>query len=240
MLKVGHRGACGYEPENTIRSFRRAIDLGVDMIECDVYRCKSGEAVVMHDPTVNRTTDGTGRVHDLTLSEIRELRINGTEQVPTLQEVIDLCRGKIRINVEIKEEADAEAALEVIKKNDAYGWTMISSNYVSPLTRAHELDSNLTTALIFYSTKTDFRDVLFGIMCRLALPITYFVIMKRVRQSGASWVNLMKQLAIPPLTNRLKKNGLHIGVWTINTPQEITRMTTLGVDALIGNYPDRF
>lgn len=240
MLKVGHRGAAGHEPENTLRSFRRAISLGVDMVECDVYRCKSGEPVVIHDSTVDRTTNGRGKVHDLTLEELKKLSISGTETIPTLQEVIDLCRGKILINVEIKDSEDAEAALEIIKKNDAFSWVMISSNYLHPLTFAHKLDEKLQTALIFYSTKTDARDLFFALACLLVLPFTIYMIKRRAKKSGAKWVNLMKQLTNHYTVKVLKKMGLKVGVWTPNTKDEIKKYTGIGVDAIITNFPDRF
>ncbi len=100
-LKIGHRGAPVQLPENTISGFHRAVALGVDGIELDVHLCKSGEAVVIHDDTVDRTTDGRGRVADMTLSELRGLRVNGTECVPTLAEVFEAL-GDIRYYIEIK------------------------------------------------------------------------------------------------------------------------------------------
>ena len=73
MLKIGHRGAAGYAPENTLLSFQKAMDLGVDMIELDVYVCKTGELVVIHDEKVERTTNGTGYIREKTFSELRSL-----------------------------------------------------------------------------------------------------------------------------------------------------------------------
>src|SRR5690242_11883524 len=90
MQIIGHRGASGYEPENTLASFKEALALGVDMIELDVYVIKTGELVVMHDSTVNRTTNGTGRVEALSLKELRQLDAGAGEKVPLLSEVLDL------------------------------------------------------------------------------------------------------------------------------------------------------
>ncbi|MFA5052213.1 MAG: glycerophosphodiester phosphodiesterase family protein [Patescibacteria group bacterium] len=239
MLKVGHRGSAGHEPENTLRSFRRAISQGADMVECDVYRCKSGEPVVIHDPTVDRTTDGHGLVHDLTLKEMKQLNIDGSETIPTLQEVLDICRGKIQVNIEIKETVDAEAALTVVKRNNAYSWTMISSNYTKPLQQAHRLDPHLKTALIFYSTKTDARDVMFAMVCLAALPLSLRIMMNHAKKAGALWINVMRQLVNDFTVSVLKKHGYNIGVWTVNTPEEIKKMKSLGVDAIISNFPDR-
>ena len=84
VVKVGHRGAAGHEPENTLRSFRRAMELGADMVELDVHICGSGELVVIHDETVDRTTDGTGEVAKLTLDELKTLDAGRGERIPTL------------------------------------------------------------------------------------------------------------------------------------------------------------
>ena len=103
MVNVtGHRGAAGLEPENTLRSFQRALDLGVDAIELDVHLTKDQHLVVIHDATVDRTTDGSGVVGDLTLHKIQQLDAGLGEHVPTLQEVIDLVAHKAILQIELK------------------------------------------------------------------------------------------------------------------------------------------
>ena len=94
MIIIGHRGAMGYEPENTLRSFQKALDLGVDMIEFDVHLCKSGELVVFHDEKVNRTTNGQGYIAQKSLEKLKELDAGQGEKIPTLEEVLDLVKGK--------------------------------------------------------------------------------------------------------------------------------------------------
>ena len=93
VLRIGHRGAAGHAPENTLVSFEKAIDLGCDMTELDVHICGSGELVVIHDETVDRTTNGSGRVSELTLREIKILDAGDGEEIPTLEEVLELLRG---------------------------------------------------------------------------------------------------------------------------------------------------
>ena len=102
MIKVGHRGARAYEPENTLRSFKKAIELGVDAVELDVRKTKDGEIVVIHDADVKRTTDGEGLVSDLTLKEIRELKTEKDERIPTLEETFDFLDKKVKIFVELE------------------------------------------------------------------------------------------------------------------------------------------
>ena len=92
---IAHRGASDDEPENTLRAFRRAIELGADMVELDVHLSRDGHVVVIHDDDVARTTDGTGEVPSLTLGELRRLNAGKGERIPTLQEVIDLVRGGV-------------------------------------------------------------------------------------------------------------------------------------------------
>src|SRR5438046_1238870 len=94
IIVTGHRGAAGLEPENTLRSFRRACDLGVDRVETDVHLTRDRRLVCIHDATVDRTTDGSGAVGDLTLEEIRRLDAGKEERIPTLTEAIDVVRGR--------------------------------------------------------------------------------------------------------------------------------------------------
>ena len=89
MEVIAHRGASYFEPENTLRSFRRAVEMGADRVEVDVRLSKDNKLVVIHDPRVDRTTNGTGRVKDMTLQELKSLDAGKGEKIPTLQEVID-------------------------------------------------------------------------------------------------------------------------------------------------------
>ena len=99
MLKIGHRGARGYAPENTLKSFQKAIELGVDAVELDVQLCKSGELIVMHDDTVDRTTDGSGFVKKLKLKDLKKLDAGMGERIPTLEEVLDLVNRRVKVNI---------------------------------------------------------------------------------------------------------------------------------------------
>ena len=114
MLKIGHRGAMGYAPENTLKSFDLAIQMGAPMIEIDVTQCASGEAVVIHDDRVDRTTNGEGYVSDLSLAELKKLDAGDGEQIPTLKETLDALRGKCHLNVELKSERVVEEVVKVL------------------------------------------------------------------------------------------------------------------------------
>lgn len=102
MLRIAHRGASGYAPENTLAAFKKALEFDIDVIELDVHLTKDNHLVVIHDKTVNRTTDGKGKVADKTLAELQKLDAGNGEKIPTLQEVLDLVNRKALVSIEIK------------------------------------------------------------------------------------------------------------------------------------------
>ncbi len=115
VLKIGHRGAMGYEPENTLRSFQKALDLGVDMIELDVYLCKTGELVVIHSDKLSRTTDGRGFVRNMSFKELEEMDAGKGEKIPSLQQVLDLIDKKTIVNIELKGPGTAKPSINIIE-----------------------------------------------------------------------------------------------------------------------------
>ena len=115
ILKIGHRGAAGLEPENTLRSFGKAISLGVDAVEFDLHKCKTGELVAIHDSSVNRTTNGIGLVADLTLAELKLLDAGAEETIPTFSEILDFINKRVKVFIEIKEKGIAELIFHEIE-----------------------------------------------------------------------------------------------------------------------------
>ena len=116
VLKIGHRGARAYEPENTLLSFQRAIELGVDAVELDVRKTKDNEIVVIHDADVSKTTDGSGLVSELTLEEIKRFVTEKDEKIPTLEEVLDSVGKRVKVLVELKETGIEEQVLGLIRQ----------------------------------------------------------------------------------------------------------------------------
>ena len=106
FLVIGHRGAMGYETENTIASIEKAIELGVSMIEIDVLRIKSGELMVFHDKRVDRLTNGAGEIEDYYMSDVLALNLVGGHKIPTLQQVLKAVDGRVKINIELKAAAN--------------------------------------------------------------------------------------------------------------------------------------
>ncbi|MCL5958436.1 MAG: glycerophosphodiester phosphodiesterase [Chloroflexi bacterium] len=228
---IGHRGAMGRAPENTMASFQKGVDLGADLIELDVHLSKDGELVVMHDPTVDRTTNGKGWIKDLTLKEIRMLdagvrfdpRFAG-QKVPTLEEVLHWARGRTRLLIEIK---NGPVYYERIEES------------VAAAVRLHRMvDSCAVISFDHYSVKrlkalsTDIRTgVLYA--CRPVDPLHL------ARTSGAQILMPNRAYATPDLVDAAHQAGLAVYVWTVNDPSEMECVAGLHVDAIGTNYPDR-
>ncbi len=224
MIKIGHRGACGYEPENTLRSFASAMQLGVDMVELDVYTCKSGEIVVIHDQNVDRTTNGTGFVADKTLSELKTLATGKGEQIPTLSEVLDHINRKVKVNIELKGDNTAKPVFELIEKyikqsDWSYNDFIISSFNEQELYEIRRLSNKLRIGVFVWDASKDFME--------LVAAISAYSIMVFFKL-------LTKEMLI-----RAQAKGLLTIVWTVNKREDIERMKLLGVDGIISDYPDK-
>lgn len=223
VVKVGHRGAAGHEPENTLRSFRRAMELGADMVELDVHLCGSGELVVIHDETVDRTTDGTGEISKMTLDELRALDAGRGERIPTLQEVIDLTTGRMGINVELKGLGTAGPALEHIEGAVDEGWKIsefkVSSFHLEELSAIRELSEDVRTGVLF--------------------ALDDGGIIEFAERNGAYSLNPNHRTVTADLVARAHELGLKIFAWTVNESEDIARIKELGVDGIISDYPDR-
>jgi len=224
VVNVGHRGAAGHEPENTLRGFRRAMELGADMVELDVQICSSGEMVVIHDDTVDRTTNGTGAVDELTFEELRRLDAGGGERIPTLDEVIDVADREIGVNVELKGLGTAGPVHEVIERAiSEKGWSqegfIVSSFHLGELVAIRELSDEVRTGVLF----------------------------ARERGGIVEFAELNRAYSIHPyfgsvdadFIGEAREKGLRMFVWTVNDPADIGDMKALGVDGIISDYPDR-
>ena len=115
MLKIGHRGAPGYEPENTLRSFTKALELGVDMIEFDVRVCKGGDLIISHESTPNDAAGNKELIENLTLAELKQYDVGKGERIPTLTEALDLINRRAMVNIELKGENTAGPVATVVK-----------------------------------------------------------------------------------------------------------------------------
>ncbi|MDH4330611.1 MAG: glycerophosphodiester phosphodiesterase family protein [Candidatus Moranbacteria bacterium] len=150
---VGHKGAAGYAPENTLTSFQKAIDVGCDRAELDVRLTKDNQVVVFHDKEVSALTDGEGFVNEMTLDEIKKLNCGDGEKIPTLQEVVDLCKDKIDLQIELKAEGTPELVNEIVVKNEIEDQVVITSFKENFLKEIKSLNPDLKVGLLFYTNE---------------------------------------------------------------------------------------
>ena len=224
-LKIAHRGASAYEPENTLRAFRKAIELGADMIEVDVRLSRDGHPVIMHDATVDRTTDGTGYVRDKTLAELKGLDAGHGEQIPTLQEAMELVQGRCGLYIELKEREAARPVVDAIHANGFKG-VIVGSSDPDSIREVKRLDPEIPTSMLVRETDKDFINP--------ALAV------------GADYVHLCWEnrsptphnLLTPELLSSLRSHGLGIIIWHEERPEEIQEIKKLDVDGICSDKPD--
>ena len=218
-LCIGHRGAKGHQPENTLPSFARAIDLGCDWVELDVHLLE-GELIVIHDSSVNRTTNGSGAIETFSLEALRRLDAGNGAQIPTLTEVTDLIANRCGINVELKGKHTAAAVSDHLSKLCDNGW---------------HADRFLISS--FYHRELALADPKFhrGALFAKRLPDEW----ERAARLGAYSVNFELKDVDEALVNLAHEKGYRIFVYTVNKPRDIERMLALGVDGLFSDYPDR-
>ena len=218
MLKIGHRGAKGYEAENTLASFAKAIELNVDAIELDVHLSSDGEIMVIHDETLNRTTTKTGFVSDFSAPELKRLGI------PTLEEVILLVNRRCVINIEIKEATATPKVLQLIEKSVneqhwKYNQFQISSFNWEALSMVSKINSKIAIGVLAEAS----------IEKALAFAI----------QIKAHSINPYFKLLNSENVNLIHSNGFKIYTWTVNTPEDLIFVKSLNVDGIISDFPDR-
>ena len=224
MIKIGHRGAKGFIAENTLESFQKALDLGVDAVELDVNLCASGELVVFHDFTVDRMTNGSGEVHKLTLSELKGLKISNQYEIPTLTEVFDLIDRKCLINVELKGHETAQAAVESIEKYiGEKAWQY--EDFIVSSFQKEELEGVFTLN----------KEIQLGILTQASV------------EQALEWAGELSAKAIHPhfslLTeencNEAQAKGYQIFTWTVNHEEDIQRLQHYKINGIISDFPDR-
>lgn len=224
FLKIGHRGAKGLEPENTLRSFSKAIDLGVDMIEFDVRLTKDKKVVVIHDDKLDRTTNGKGLVKEKDLKEIKKLSAGKKERIPTLEETLDLVAKRVKVNIELKGEKTAKPVSKIIDKylkNKKWplGYFFVSSFNYQELEDFKKFQPKVKLGIIAENKETDF--------------------LKAAKQLRAFSINLPMELINKKLVKNLHGKGFKIFVWTVNKKSDIIEMKLLEIDGIISDYPNR-
>jgi len=218
VVVTGHRGAAALEPENTLRGIRRAMEIGVDQVEVDIHLTRDGRLVVIHDETVDRTTNGHGRVRDLTFEEMRDLDAGKGEVVPTLEEVISLVKGKVTLQVELKGIGVEERAVEIVEEAGIVDEVMFTSFRHPALKAVKEMNPSVQTGVLFYCLPID--------PCRLALD------------AEAEAIHPNIQFVDREMARRAHVLGLKVFAWNADVEGEMRRVIGTGIDGLGSNRPD--
>ena len=244
FLIVAHRGGGGLAPENTLASIKKSINTGADMIEVDVHLTKDNEVVIFHDETVNRTTNGEGKVHEMTLAELKELDAGSWfdgayagETVPTLDEVLKLIDGQVQCLIEIKSkehliyEGFAEKIVDIINANGAKTWSIVQSYEEEYLETAYAYDPEIKIKKI--------------IMGEESSHILSFFIESKEYVTGRNKHHYLETLnphyssLSQRRVHKIKARGYKVITYPVNERKEMIKMLNMGVDGIITDYPDR-
>ena len=239
-MLVAHRGGAGLAPENTLAAFESGIAQKADAVEMDVHLSKDGEVVVIHDPELSRTTDGSGNVADLTLAEIRKYNAAakfkgapvGPQKVPTLQEVVDLVNGRVALQVEIKVKPDGtrypgieQKVVDILRTANMIDKTVIISFDWPTLQAIKAIEPRLKTGAL--ATSNVFNNVK-----------DLAIIAQQVKAVGADYMGPEKSYLTADLLAALRQQGIGGGAWTVDDPAEMRKLAALNPDFLTTNRPD--
>ena len=227
-LVIAHRGASAYEPENTLRAFDLAIHQGAQMIELDLQVTCDNQVVVIHDQTLNHTTNLTGLVDRLTLAEIKRADAGKGERVPTLDETLDLTIGKVRLYLEIKDRRAALPTLQIVRSRQCQSQVMLASFDIELMRRLGEEVRDIELGLILGNAT--FHPM---VRWREAFPWLAF------RGVNYQVLCMQVELCYGYLAARARANGKKLYVWTADKERQFARMTSIGVDGIVTNTPDR-
>ena len=230
MWIIGHRGASGHAPENTLAAFRRAVELGARFIETDLQLSRDSRLVAMHDDTLDRTTNGRGPVNRLTLAELRELDAGSWfgpqfagERIPTLEEILQFAR-----------ETDVVFYLE-IKASGAWG---MEHTVVGALREAQEVVRPVVLsfdAAALVAVRRIEPTLMTGFLFQWPLEDA----VERAISVGARQLAPHGDQVTPELVTAARRNNLQVVTWTINGPAQMRALISAGVDGIMTDYPDR-
>ncbi|MDP3181541.1 MAG: glycerophosphodiester phosphodiesterase family protein [Desulfobaccales bacterium] len=218
MVKImGHRGAPAYEPENTLRSIRRALKMGVAAVEVDVQLTRDGLLVVIHDDTLDRTTNGHGAVKDFTFAELRALDAGKGEPIPSLKEVVDLIKGRAHLVVELKQPEAAPALLQFFQDHLIFDAAQVISFWHPVLKTLKEQEPRLRTGVLMVGCPAD--------PAGLALAARAETLVLNYR-----YVNR-------ELVDAAHRQGIRVIVWNIDDPEILKPYLAMNLDAIGTNRP---
>lgn len=225
-LSIGHRGAKGYVAENTYESISKAIELGVDGIEIDVFKCASGELVLFHDKDLKELTGESGLIENLTIKELEQFLVLGKYKIPTLKDVLTRIEKPLFVNIELKGLNTAQATSKIIADiSRSTSWSLehfiVSSFNWDELEQFRSIDKNTPVGVLVSKSMSINEAIEFG---------------KRI---NAQAIHPNFKLLNDKAVKKIKNNGFKIYTWTVNNEDDINFMKKLKVDGIISDYPDR-
>lgn len=220
-LVISHAACGGHAAENTLAGIRKAIELGAEAIEVDVQASKDGVPVLMHDFTVNRTTNGSGGVFSLSVDELRMLDVGG-EPVPTLAEALDLTTGRVLLVMEIKQPGIEQNIVRIVRQSKALNEVMVWSFLPPVIVGIRREEPLIPTALIVPAE---------------ALP-RWPDLKRRALMLGAQGVSVSCVAVDQAVAEDCLRSGLALYTWTPDCKKEIARLVGLGVDGVCSNFPE--
>jgi glycerophosphoryl diester phosphodiesterase len=220
VWNVAHRGASAERPENTVPAFELAVAQGADVIEADVRASADGELLILHDPELDRTTSGTGLLRDLAASEARRLDAGDGERIPSVPEVLEVARGRVRCNLDLKEVEVVEPTVRLVQEVGM----LPSVTFISFLPEAWDLVERLSpeSALI---QLVDSASALAGLTMGDGV------------RSTAAGVGIPYGLVSAEMVERLRRHGLGVFAWTVDDDAEMRRLIDDGVNGIVTNRP---
>lgn len=224
FLVIGHRGAMGYETENTIASIEKAIELGVSMIEIDVLRIKSGEVMVFHDKRVDRLTNGAGEIEDYYMTDVLALNLVGGHKIPTLQKVLKAVDGRVKINIELKGKRTASKVDQIIRVYERReGYPL--SNYVISSFDWEELGA--------------FRALNQEVDVAVLTDADPLQAISKAQELNAIAINPYYKNINAEIVEQIHNAGFKVYTYTVNEEADIASVKDMGVDGIFCDYPDR-
>jgi glycerophosphoryl diester phosphodiesterase len=221
MVKiVVHRGAAGYAPENTILSFQTATKIGCDRTELDVRLSKDNQVVVFHDEEISRVTNGAGFVHELSLAELKKFDLPDGQKIPTLQEVIDICKNKIDLQIELKAQGTPRLVNEILLKNAFVDHAVITSFDSELLQEIKKINPNLKVGLLFREYSTD--------------------VWKLVEEIPLDFIGPRGNIVTEELVNKAHRLGKPVYAYHVKEKELGEKLIALGVDEIGTDFPNLF
>jgi glycerophosphoryl diester phosphodiesterase len=230
LLAIAHRGASGHAPENTFAAFRKAIAMGAGFIETDLQLSRDARLVAIHDATVNRTTNGQGAVHDLTLAELRRLDAGSWfgsefagERIPTIEEILDFAKKHdVVFYLELKPSGSwggEHALISALRESGEIARTVVISFDPAILANVRNIEPTVMTGLLFEGQISD--------------PLAKAI------EIGARQLAVRGSLVTPRLLKEARQRDLQVVCWTVNHPGHMRLLMEAGIDGIISDYPDR-